>query len=254
MQKIVCVKEVKIGEGIPKICVPIVETETKGILREAEKIAAVSPDLVEWRADFFQNIENPEEVEHVMEELDKILDKIPLLFTFRSAEEGGSRSLSYEAYRELNCLAAGTKKADLVDVEYYKNPELSKRLILELHGLGVKVIASYHNFQETPKKEEIIRRLLQMNGDGADILKLAAMPQNEKDLLELLAATNELREKASQPVVTMSMGPTGALSRICGAVFGSAVTFGSVGQTSAPGQIPVEELRGMLANIQRYCR
>ena len=254
MTDIVCVKKLRIGEGIPKICVPIVGDTWKKIFDEADKIAETSPDLAEWRCDFFQEIDCPERVREVLNGVEMRLKGIPLLFTFRSREEGGERTMEPDSYRRLNLMAAENKKVDLVDVECCKDPEMSKRLIRELHGLGVKVVGSSHNFQETPEKDEIIRRLMQMDAVGADIVKLAAMPKDEGDLLKILCATNEVKGKTKKPVVTMSMGQKGALSRICGAVFGSAITFGSMGQASAPGQIPVEELRGLLANIHQYCR
>ena len=83
-----------------------------------------------------------------------------------------------------------------------------------------------------------------MQGLGADIVKVAVMPQNTRDVLTLLEATEVMvREHASIPVVTMSMGPRGVISRVTGALFGSAMTFAMVGQASAPGQMEIEDLR-----------
>ena len=66
-------------------------------------------------------------------------------------------------------------------------------------------------------------------------------------MLTLLSATEEMtRLYAERPVITMSMAGTGVISRICGEVFGSAVTFGAVGKTSAPGQMDAEDLAVVL--------
>ena len=82
---------------------------------------------------------------------------------------------------------------------------------------------------------------------GADLLKLAAMPKNPGDVLTLLSATWEMKEKyAGQPLITMSMGGTGLVSRLAGEVFGSALTFGSAKKASAPGQLEVIALRQIL--------
>jgi 3-dehydroquinate dehydratase-1 len=51
---------------------------------------------------------------------------------------------------------------------------------------------------------------------------------------------------ADRPVVTMSMSPLGAVSRLVGEAFGSALTFGSAGPSSAPGQLPANELQTAL--------
>ena len=62
----------------------------------------------------------------------------------------------------------------------------------------------------------------------ADICKIAVMPQDATDVLTLLSATNEMyTHYASVPIVTMSMGQLGMISRVTGQLFGSALTFGS---------------------------
>ena len=80
-----------------------------------------------------------------------------------------------------------------------------------------------------------------------DLPKIAVMPKKKEDVLTLLAATEEMNRKyADRPIITMSMAGDGVISRLCGEVFGSALTFGAAGQASAPGQIGVKELRQIL--------
>ena len=94
---------------------------------------------------------------------------------------------------------------------------------------------SSHEFHRTPEHAELIYRLRKMQDMGADILKVAVMPQNKADVLTLLSATEEMyRLYAQRPLLTMSMASDGVISRLCGEVFGSAATFGMVGQGSAP--------------------
>ena len=82
---------------------------------------------------------------------------------------------------------------------------------------------------------------------GVDVPKIAVMPQNKKDVITLLAATEEMfTNYADRPIITMSMAGTGAISRLSGEAFGSALTFGAVGKVSAPGQINVEDLKTVL--------
>ena len=71
-------------------------------------------------------------------------------------------------------------------------------------------------------------------------------------LLVLLDATNTMKTKyADRPFITMSMSGTGLISRLSGAVFGSACTFGAGKEASAPGQIPVNQLRSVLEIIDQ---
>ena len=85
---------------------------------------------------------------------------------------------------------------------------------------------------------------------GCDLAKAAVMPQTEKDVLTLLEATLEMKEEHPRtPVITMSMGAMGAITRSGGGRFGSAVTFGTAGPASAPGQLPAELLKRLFPLI-----
>lgn len=251
MKKTVTVKNITIGEGIPKICVPVTGTTREEILAQTEEAAAQSPDLLEWRADFFDACMDEGAVREVMEKIRERLQEIPLLFTFRTAEEGGNRQISTEDYVKL-LINAAKGHPDLADVELYREGLDRSALIGRLQEEKICVIASNHHFEGTPSVEEMYAILGDMEAAGADILKLAVMPRGSHDLLKLLYVTAGASERASRPVITMSMGGCGVLSRLAGEQFGSAVTFGSVGRASAPGQIPAAELREILEKLHKY--
>ena len=87
---------------------------------------------------------------------------------------------------------------------------------------------SNHDFDKTPSFDEITGRLIGMKKLGADVAKLACMPNSAKDVLTLLSATESVKSQyPDEPIITMSMGKLGAISRISGEIFGSALTFGS---------------------------
>ncbi len=248
----VIVRNMKIGNGIPKICVPIVGDVKKEIYRQAEQIRKTSADLVEWRADWFESVFDASSLKGVLGGLREILGDIPLLFTFRSAREGGERQIDKRDYVSLNLTAIETGCIDLLDVELSCEETVLKQLIAAAHNASVKVIISNHDFQGTPDREEIVRKLRKMQMLGADISKIAVMPQNKADVLTLLAATAEMTETyPDQPIITMSMAGTGVISRISGEIFGSAVTFGSAGRASAPGQIDNQALKNVLEVIHQ---
>ena len=137
--------------------------------------------------------------------------------------------------------------------EVFSGDDAVKNIIQTAHAHGVKVIASNHDFEGTPAREELVARLCKMQDLGADILKIAVMPQTRSDVLTLLSVTEEMSSlHTSRPVITMSMGRTGTLSRLCGEVFGSAVTFASFGKVSAPGQIAIEDLKAGLRLLHKY--
>ena len=249
--KSVIVRDVCIGEGMPKICVPIVGTTKGEILNAAIEITTVPCDLVEWRADWYEDVFEPQCVEDILLKLRKIFGEIPVLFTFRTKKEGGEKEISYERYGQMLKNVAATKNVDLIDVETFFDEQIDK-LVAELKEMGVKVIGSNHDFGKTPEKEELIRKVCQMQSMGVDITKIAVMPQHKRDVLTLLTATEEITENyADRPLITMSMSGIGTLSRISGEIFGSAVTFGAVRKASAPGQIGVNELKNILETLHR---
>lgn len=246
------VRNIKIGEGIPKICTPIVGVTKDDIIAEAKTFESIPVDVVEWRVDWFEDVFDIEKVKEVLTELRAALKETPILFTFRTSKEGGEKAIDPKAYAELNKAAAQTGNVDLVDVEVFTGDEIVKEIIEAAHAAGVKVVASNHDFDKTPDKDDIVGRLCKMQELGADIPKIAVMPQNKKDVLTLLAATEEMyNEHADRPIITMSMAGTGVISRLCGEVFGSALTFGAAKKASAPGQMGVEDLAQVLSLLHK---
>lgn len=247
MANVVEVRGVKIGEGIPKIIVPIVGTTKEEILAAAASFESVRLDIVEWRVDWYQDIFDFAKVEDTMKALRAVLGNTPILFTFRTSKEGGEKAISPEDYAELNIRAAQTGLIDMVDVEAFTGDEIVKKIIDGAHAAGVRVVASNHDFGKTPDKDDILGRLRKMQNLGADIPKIAVMPRSKRDVLVLLSATEEMAtDYADRPIITMSMAGTGLVSRLCGEAFGSSCTFGAVGKASAPGQMNAADLDTVL--------
>lgn len=247
MANVVEVRGVKIGEGIPKIIVPIVGTTKEEILAAATSFESVRLDIVEWRVDWYQDIFDFAKVEDTMKALRAALGNTPILFTFRTSKEGGEKAISPEDYAELNIRAAQTGLIDMVDVEAFTGDEIVKKIIDGAHAAGVRVVASNHDFGKTPDKDDIVGRLRKMQDLGADIPKIAVMPRSKRDVLVLLSATEEMAtDYADRPIITMSMAGTGLVSRLCGEAFGSSCTFGAVGKASAPGQMNAADLDTVL--------
>lgn len=199
---------------------------------------------------FFGNLDSAEAVEKVCHGLGDILGQIPMIFTVRTKKEGGNCRISTEDYVNILQNAAKNREIDLVDVEIFMDLPKMRALIAKLQQMGKKVIASNHHFEGTPQREAMQQILCEMEEAGADLRKLAVMPSKPEDVLQLLEATVNAGKNGEAPVITMSMGSLGAVSRICGQVFGSCITFAAVGQASAPGQIDLENLRTILDKLQ----
>ena len=243
MKKTITIKGVKIGEGLPKICVPIVGETLKEILEEARYLKTIDFDIAEWRADFYNDVEYIDKVKAAIESIRHILIDKPIIFTFRSTKEGGKKEIGTEFYFGLNKAVVQTGFIDIVDVELFNDEIEIKGLIDIAHKNHVSVIISNHDFDKTPPREEIISRLRRAAELGGDIAKIAVMPTCAKDVITLLDATNTMTEKyKDRPIMAISMGKQGIISRLAGGLFGSDMTFASAKKISAPGQISSDVL------------
>ncbi|MED1738494.1 type I 3-dehydroquinate dehydratase [Bacillus swezeyi] len=253
MEKLVKVRGMTFGEGAPKICVPLVG-ETLGQLKEeAAFLQTLDADVAEWRADFYEGVEDIEKVTEALSEIRGLLKETPLIFTFRSAREGGEKDVSPEYYFSLNETVIKTGLADLIDIELFHDERAVKAAVEAAHANEVAVIISNHDFEKTPAIEEMISRLKKAQELGADLPKIAVMPETPADVLRLLEATYTMHEQyAKRPIITMSMAGKGVVSRLAGEVFGSAMTFGAAKKASAPGQIAAGELKRMIGVLHDH--
>ncbi|MGI9537055.1 MAG: type I 3-dehydroquinate dehydratase [Desulfocapsaceae bacterium] len=245
---VVTVRGSVIGGPQPLICLPLVGDTRAKVLEEAEALVKLQPDLLEWRVDGYNDVEDIAESLSLLKEMRGVIGDTPLIFTCRIDLEGGIKKISRQVRLELNSAVIDSGNVDLVDVELCNDREFVDIVKADAQNNGVKLILSYHNFSETPSEHFIYSKLVEAQTAGGDISKFAAMPKNYGDVLTLLNATQRARNEAVQvPIVAMSMGPEGAVSRLAGGLFGSDITFAIGMQASAPGQIPIKELRNGMA-------
>lgn len=250
--KCVTVRNITIGEGIPKICVPMVGKDETELMAEVAVLKTVPVDVVEWRMDWFCEVTSIDATIDMLKKLRDALENLPILATFRSKQEGGEKEVDKAYYVALNEAVAKSKLADLIDVELFTGEAEVNSIVKAAHDSNVFVVMSNHDFHKTPSYDEIISRLKAMQTFGADIPKIAVMPTNKKDVLTLLSATNDMSsEYADRPIITMSMAGTGVISRLAGEVFGSCLTFGAARKASAPGQMGVEDLKTVLGALHK---
>ena len=207
-------------------------------------------DLIEWRIDFFDQVEDAEKLVETAKKLRQVMSEMPLLTTFRTHFEGGVKKLSEEEYFDICRVLIKENATDLLDLELFRKTSKLKEIIAEAHENNIYIIMSNHDFDKTPEISELERRLTLMKTYGADIAKIAVMPNSARDVLNLLLATDNIKYKLNCPLITMAMGDLGKVTRISGEVFGSCLTFGTVGDASAPGQIESTNLKGILDTLK----
>jgi len=241
--------QVKVGNTViggpdPLICIPLVAADKNELLAQAAMLKPLSPDIVEWRVDGYQGVADTQTCLAALAALRAAIGDIPLIFTCRIDAEGGMQPLSQEIRLALIDAAIRSAAIDIVDIELMNDAAFIDAVRRAAGDHGVKLILSYHDFKKTPGEDVILAKLKQAEVLGADIAKVAVMPTGLGDVLTLLQATLKARTEAlTIPLVTMSMAREGVITRMAGGLFGADITF-AIGQaSSAPGQIPIGELR-----------
>ena len=242
-----------LGSGrFPALCTPLVGRTREQLLTEVTLVVAKRPDLLEWRVDFFQEIGNTAAVVTLAGELRQAAGGIPVLFTRRSIKEGGEPiPLSEDQVVALIEAVCASRTVELVDFEMNNDPIHIAQVREASKTNGIGLVLSFHNFQSTPSQDVLSQRFAQAQQLGADVAKIAVMPQHLQDVLSVLSATLESSQTLDIPLVSMSMGGYGSLTRLFGYAFGSAMSFVVGAATSAPGQVPIEDMNTVLEILNR---
>ena len=233
----------------PKICVSLTSSSWQEIDSEITEILKTDVvSIIEWRIDRYASTS----IDTLLSVLSNIRQKIGntiLLTTFRTHSQGGHQSITSDQYIQLYQAIIKSKKIDMIDIEMTIPSPAKEQLIDYATRNQVLVLLSYHNFTITPSIEEMVETLMHMQETGANIAKIAVMPETTADVYRLLQATMQAHTNCTIPIVTIAMGRLGRISRIAGETFGSQITFGSVCQPSAPGQIPATLLASILQQL-----
>jgi len=240
------------GGELPLVCTPLVGRTREALLEEVRAILPKKPDVLEWRIDFFEGIGRIPEAVEAGKALRALAGETPVILTRRSIREGGEKIPAGDdevaALYEAAC-AAGV--CDYLDQELSSEPRHMQRAREASRKAGIGLIASFHDFQKTPPGEAIFAKFTAAQAAGADVAKVAVMPRSLEDVLTLVQATLRGRTQLPIPLITMSMGPYGSLTRMFGWVFGSSLSFAVGKSSSAPGQVPIEDLRTVNAILRR---
>ena len=214
------------------ICVPIIEPRIDLAVKLAN---SVDSDLVELRLDYLKSFENLEKLGEINKP--KIVTCMP---QWESGHFKGSET------ERINVLLRAMDFCDWVSIELKTPEELMKKILQKSKRNEVKVIISYHNFESTPSRDEILEILKKEADFGADIAKVAFMPQDYEDVLNLLHVL--VKNDLEIPIIALSMGELGKISRVISLILGSYLTFASaeLGKESAPGQLTIGEVKKVI--------
>ena len=229
----------KIGSAVatperPLIAVPVMGETVNDVLVMLEQANESQTDVIEWRVDY---LTDPGELQaSQMQTIAFNADK-PLIVTWRTTAEGGQEDFDSIAYHWVYQLAIASRVA-AVDIEVSLLEQVGD-VVEDAQSQGITVIGSRHYFDATPA--DLDAELQSMVATPVDVVKLAVMPNDSGDVQRLLDATKVANQ--AKPLITMAMGELGQRSRFEGYQYGSQLTFASLGESSAPGQPSVTQLK-----------
>ena len=224
-----------------KIVVPVLPT-TVAEVQELNVEKYRKADIIEWRADFLGNMES------ILQAAPLIFEKFTdfsLLFTVRTANEGGNISISKKDYVALLKKIAKFEP-DYIDIEYFSY----RKALPQLLEFKEKIVLSYHNFFESPT--DLTARMMKMQREETGFVKVAIMAQRECDVLDLLQITRDFTMEYGPKFIGIAMGELGKISRVAGGLTGSVWTFVALDKEegSAPGQLTLPQMLDVLDALE----
>lgn len=214
---------------LPKIALVITDRETNAEIR------SVKPDLIEIRVDLFKKWD----LQHIRQEILKRKQlKIPLLLTVRNQKKEGSE-IDWSDQRKRDIIDMALPLVQMVDIEL--SSPLLRETLSKARLLKKKTIVSKHDFSHTPGNlENIFKKALSTR---ADIIKMAVKANSMEDVVKMVEFTHRHHK---HPLITLSIGPLGKISRLLLPAVGSMYTYTFLHKSSAPGQIDAKTLRAHL--------
>ena len=221
---------IKLGKitlnGTPRIAVGFRDKVRASLIKDAQQFGL---DIAELRIDQYSSFES----KYVLKEISKF-KCFPTIATIRSKKEGGGWNLSEQ--ERLHLFQAIMPKIDAVDIELSAK-EILPEVVKKAHAHKKLVMISSHNFDRTPNIETLDKITKEAKKKGGDIVKIATVALKRSDIQTL---ANFTVNNASKNLIVIAMGSAGMISRIFFPLLGSLMTYASIGEPTAPGQLDYE--------------
>lgn len=218
---------------------PLLGANIEFINKELDYIKTTNVEVLEWRADSFEDL-CYNNIVNCLRDINNKLN-LPIIFTLRTKLEGGMANIKEERRIDLIKQVIKTKLIDIVDIEYISGQAILDEIISLSHENNIYTIVSNHDFEKTPDKNEILNTLNKIKSTNADIIKIAFMPKSKLDVLDQLEASIKF-DKEDKLLISISMGDVGKITRIFPEFAGSCITFAKTVNNSALGQIDQKDL------------
>lgn len=246
-KKTVKLRNVVLGSGHLALIMPIAAKDTEEVVALAKEFIPYKPDILEWRVDYFDQVENLPVLLDAAQKLRETVGDMAVMVTPRHHLENGVREIQPEAKKEILVALIQSGQVDMVDVEMRYGKSYLQSIRQECQEHQVALMVSYHDLNHTPGSGEVLSLLRKEIDLGADVCKVSFVAETYGDVDRLGKSIAQAKEAGIDvPIVSISAGPRGSLSRICGDMFGSDGTFVSTGKTH---QIHIDDVRALRKSL-----
>lgn len=221
-------------------CIPLVSETVEDLKKEADTVVKQLPDFAEWRVDYLDPEQDFDQALEVIKNLKK--KQVGIIFTIRSAAEGGAREISDDQRLSMIKKAIESGSCDYVDIEKISDPGFTSEVTQLTLANQVGLIRSYHNFQGVPALEKI-KEILDRSVMLCDVAKAAYMCHSIPDFVRLEEAGAYYAEKHDKPLILIGMGEAGEIGRIMPELLSSCLSYAKGTHESAPGQLSLDQIR-----------
>jgi 3-dehydroquinate dehydratase/shikimate dehydrogenase len=206
------------------LCVAIFVQSTAQAHRDAALAAEAGADMVEYRIDRFDPMEDPGLVAR---------SPLPCIVTCRASYEGGDSDLP-DQERLARLRSQQQVGAAYVDVELAAYNSHQKEI-----GTDWRCIVSVHDFKSRP--DRLYNLVSELNQSSSDVNKIVWTARSIRDNIEAF----EILQTRQKPTIALCMGEAGLISRVLAKKFGAFLTFASLTKDSgtAPGQISIHDMK-----------
>jgi len=248
--KTVVIGSMTLGTGLPKIGVSLTGSTRSALLGQAAQVLTSVAQVVEWRLDTYQELDNRAELINTAAQLRQVLGTIPVIATLRPATAGGQTQLDTATYYQTYQTLVSNRAVDAVDIALSMvNAADFMTLTKQMRTDQIRLILSQTTTTKTPAEADLLATYQAMAAAGADIARITITAHTALEVLRLMTATAQAQQTLALPLIATAKGSLGRYSSVSGQLFGSTVTFGQVGHGDGRGSLPVSQLKQTLQTL-----
>ncbi|HSW96740.1 MAG TPA: type I 3-dehydroquinate dehydratase [Candidatus Saccharimonadales bacterium] len=212
-------------------CLPIIKKTKQEVLETLQENRSIYNYFEVW-LDYINDLDD----EFVKKLVEDLQEKLILLFRRQNLEE-----IKMDLQKRKNIILLLENVNSLLDLDISMQQEELE--YIQENSLNLKLISSYHNYEETPNIDELERIISEMKYYNPSVYKIATKCQTEADTIILLETLLNLKQQ-EQEFIILGMGEKGSITRIFGTLWGNKMIFApkEKNEKSAPGQLTKTQL------------